>query len=71
MEEGRLALSVAADVDAGEFVEFWPAATVTKGRFACAGCGFRLTVLFVLPRCPICQEGLWERVEWSPFSHRI
>jgi hypothetical protein len=68
VEDGRLETSVVAEASDIEYVEFWPAATVAKGRFACAGCGYQLTVLYVLPRCPICREGLWERAEWTPFS---
>ena len=69
MEDGRLEASVAEKSDCSDYVEFWPAATVAKGRFACVACAFQLTVLYVLPRCPICDEGLWERAS-TPLSLR-
>jgi hypothetical protein len=50
-----------------QYVEFWPAGTLAKGQFACTACGNRVTVHQVLPRCMVCGERLWERVDWSPF----
>ena len=50
-----------------EYVEFWPAGTLAKGQFGCAACGNQVTVHQVLPRCMVCGERLWERVDWSPF----
>jgi predicted RNA-binding Zn-ribbon protein involved in translation (DUF1610 family) len=51
-----------------EYVEFWPAGTVAKGRFQCAACGTRMDVKFVLPSCEQCGERLWERDESSPYA---
>jgi hypothetical protein len=56
--------------DADEYVEFWPAGTLAKGHFSCAACGNQVTVHQVLPRCMVCGERLWERVDWSPFRMR-
>jgi hypothetical protein len=44
-----------------DYVEFWPAGTMAKGRFRCTACGNAVDVKFVVPRCQLCQEGLWER----------
>jgi hypothetical protein len=45
------------------YVEFWPAGVVARGRFVCTGCGSGVNVRQVLPRCLLCGERLWERVE--------
>jgi hypothetical protein len=66
MEES-LVTSASRGVDVDEYVEFWPAGTLAKGQFSCAACGNRVTVHQVLPRCMVCGERLWERVDWSPF----
>jgi len=66
MEES-LVTAAARGVDVDEYVEFWPAGTLAKGQFSCAACGNRVTVHQVLPRCMVCGERLWERVDWSPF----
>ena len=66
MEES-LVTSASRGVDVDEDVEFWPAGTLAKGQFSCAACGNRVTVHQVLPRCMVCGERLWERVDWSPF----
>ena len=66
MEES-LVTTAAPGVDVDEYVEFWPAGTLAKGQFSCAACGNRVTVHQVLPRCLVCGERLWERVDWSPF----
>ena len=50
-----------------EYVEFWPAGTVAKGRFRCTACGTPVDVKFVLPRCASCEGRLWEREESSPY----
>jgi hypothetical protein len=50
-----------------EFVEFWPAGTVARGRFRCTACGNAVDVKFVLPRCLMCDARLWEREETSPY----
>ena len=52
-------------VDAGDYVEFWPAGTTAKGRFRCTACGNEINARFVLPRCMLCGERLWERPEPS------
>ena len=49
------------------YVEFWPAGTVSKGRFRCTACGMPIDVKFVLPRCASCEGRLWEREESSPY----
>ena len=51
-----------------EYVEFWPAGTVAKGRFRCTACGNGVDVKFVLPRCQQCDERLWEREESSSYA---
>jgi hypothetical protein len=50
-----------------DYVEFWPAGTVATGRFRCAACGNGIDAKFVLPRCLLCGERLWEREESSPY----
>jgi hypothetical protein len=65
MEGSQVTVSGTADAD--EYVEFWPAGTLAKGQFSCTACGNRVTVHQVLPRCMVCGERLWERVDWSPF----
>jgi hypothetical protein len=65
MEESQLSLSSVAE---DEYVEFWPAGTLAKGSFCCAGCGNCVTVHNVLPSCTACGERLWERADWSPFA---
>ncbi|MFL6037817.1 MAG: hypothetical protein ACJ74B_04220 [Gaiellaceae bacterium] len=51
-----------------EYVEFWPAGTWASGRFHCAACGNAVSVNWVLPRCLLCDERLWEREESSPYA---
>jgi hypothetical protein len=51
-----------------DYVEFWPAGTVAKGRFRCTACGNAVDVKFVLPRCQQCKERLWERDESSSYA---
>ena len=51
-----------------EYVEFWPAGTVAKGRFHCTACGTGMDVKFVLPRCQQCGERLWERDASSAYA---
>jgi hypothetical protein len=46
-----------------DYVEFWPAGTAATGRFRCTACGNSVTVRWVLPRCLLCGERLWERAE--------
>jgi hypothetical protein len=68
--EGSQIRVTEAGVDVDEYVEFWPAGTLAKGHFSCAACGNQVTVHQVLPRCMVCGERLWERVDWSPFRAR-
>ena len=65
--EGSQITTASPGVDVGDYVEFWPAGTLAKGQFSCATCENRVTVHQVLPRCMVCGERLWERVDWSPF----
>lgn len=53
---------------ARDYVEFWPAGTVATGRFRCTACGTSMNVKFVLPRCALCGERLWEREESSSYA---
>jgi hypothetical protein len=50
-----------------DYVEFWPAGAMAKGRFRCTACGNGVDVKSVVPRCQLCGEGLWEREESSPY----
>jgi hypothetical protein len=69
MREAQEALRpVGSPVVEREYVEFWPAGTVAKGRFRCTACGSGMDVQFVLPRCSACDGGLWEREESSPYA---
>jgi len=54
--------AVQAD-DGWDYVEFWPAGVATTGWFLCAACGNAVIVRQVLPRCMLCGERLWERVQ--------
>ena len=68
MREPQQALRpVGSPVAEREYIEFWPAGTVAKGLFRCTACGKSVDVQFVLPRCPACDERLWEREESSPY----
>ena len=51
-----------------DYVEFWPAGTVARGRFRCTGCGAAVSVKVVVPRCLTCGERLWEREASSPYA---
>jgi hypothetical protein len=69
MREPEITLrAVESGVGEHEYVEFWPAGTVAKGLFRCTACATSMHVKFVLPRCHLCGEGLWERAELSPFA---
>ena len=48
-------------VEEGDYVEFWPAGALAKGRFRCSACNAEVNVRQVLPRCLLCGERLWER----------
>jgi hypothetical protein len=67
VEESQLRAFSATGAE-DEYVQFWPAGVLAKGRFACTACGNRVTVYQVLPRCAGCGERLWERADWSPFA---
>ena len=41
---------------------------VGSGRFHCTACGNAVTVKYVLPRCQLCGERLWERDASSPYA---
>jgi len=51
-----------------DYVEFWPAGTIASGRFRCTACGNAADVKFVVPRCLMCGERLWEREESSGYA---
>jgi hypothetical protein len=65
LREDRLAPGADAD---GDYVEFWPAGAYAHGEFRCVACGHLVVTFRTLPRCPVCDEGLWERDGWSPFT---
>ena len=65
-EQGTLR-AVGSGLTQREYVEFWPAGAVAKGRFRCTACGTPVDVKFVLPRCMSCDSRLWEREESSPY----
>ena len=67
-EPQRTLRAVEGGTSARDYVEFWPAGTVAKGRFRCTACGASMDVKFVLPRCQECDERLWEREESSPYA---
>ena len=67
MREPQQAVRPGSGLTEREYVEFWPAGTVAKGRFSCTGCGNTITVQMVVPRCTACGERLWERAESSPY----
>ena len=67
MREGNLA-GLAVGATERDYVEFWPAGTMAKGRFRCTGCGTAISVKLVVPRCMSCGERLWEREESSPYA---
>jgi hypothetical protein len=68
MREPQQTLQDVDGVSERDYVEFWPAGTVAKGRFRCTACGTNMDVKFVLPRCHHCGERLWERDESSPYA---
>jgi hypothetical protein len=51
-----------------DFVEFWSAGESVKGEFHCSECGYGVTIVRVLPLCPMCGGESWEQSPWSPFS---
>jgi hypothetical protein len=60
--------AVGGDVSERDYVDFWPAGTMAKGRFRCTACGTASNVKFVLPRCASCDGRLWEREETSAYA---
>ena len=67
MAEQETLRAVGSGLTEREYVEFWPAGTVAKGRFRCTACGSPQDVKFVLPRCALCDGRLWEREESSSY----
>jgi hypothetical protein len=51
-----------------EFVQFYQAGSVAAGRFRCVACGNEVACVGRLPVCRVCDGGLWERPETSPFA---
>ena len=68
MRESEQAVRPGSRLTEREYVEFWPAGTMAKGRFRCTACGNAVTVKMVVPRCGLCGERLWEREESSPYA---
>jgi rubrerythrin len=46
--------------DEGELVVFLAAGSEAAGSYACAECGYGITLKTVLPLCPMCGGGSWE-----------
>jgi hypothetical protein len=67
MSEPQALRPLGSGLSEHEYVEFWPAGTMATGRFRCAACGNGVDAKFVLPRCLMCGERLWEREESSPY----
>ncbi|TML05362.1 MAG: hypothetical protein E6G36_02955 [Actinobacteria bacterium] len=68
MRESQHAVRPGSGPTERDYVEFWPAGTMAKGRFRCTACGNAIAVRTVLPRCMLCGERLWEREESSPYG---
>ena len=62
-EPGVQSKPAGPSADGRAYVEFWPAGVIASGRFVCTACGNGVSVRQVLPRCLLCGERLWERVE--------
>jgi hypothetical protein len=45
--------------------------TVPAREYRCTGCGYGISVRDVPAECPMCHNGLWEPVEWRPFSTSV
>jgi hypothetical protein len=56
-----------------DYVEFWTSGQTVKGEFHCSECGYGVTIVRVLPLCPMCGGASWEQFPWSPFtrSHQV
>lgn len=52
----------------GDFVDFWETGSEARGQFACADCGYGVSVQTRLPSCPMCGGRSWEQSPASPFS---
>lgn len=63
MTGDRTTVRVAPD----EYVEFVVSGAAAKGEFHCSECGYGVTIVRVLPVCPMCQGTSWEQSTWSPF----
>jgi hypothetical protein len=63
MEQDTTMVRVAPD----EYVEFLVSGAAAKGEFHCSECGYGVTIVRVLPVCPMCQGTSWEQSDWSPF----
>jgi rubrerythrin len=50
---------------ADEFVEFSTAGKPAVGEFRCSDCGYGIVVQRLLPSCPMCGGGAWERTASS------
>ncbi len=53
---------------AGDYVEFRDTGDAAVGAYHCSSCGYGVTVLATLPRCPMCSGTTWEATAWAPFS---
>jgi hypothetical protein len=51
-----------------EYVDFLVTGAAAKGEFHCSECGYGVTIVRVLPVCPMCQGTSWEQSAWSPFG---
>lgn len=51
-----------------EYVEFRSAGEPVKGEFHCSECGYGVTIVRLLPLCPMCGGSSWEPSTWAPFS---
>lgn len=59
------------DDSGADFIEFLLTGTHVKGEFHCAECGYGVTIVRVLPVCPMCGGESWEQTAWSPFGRAI
>lgn len=63
--------SSTSQVAPDEFVEFFAAGQSVKGEYHCSDCGYGVTIVRALPRCPMCGGTSWEQSAWSPFSRTL
>ena len=42
--------------------------TIATHEHRCAACGYGISVRELPAECPMCHGGLWEPVEWRPFT---